>query len=285
MNSLKRLLLKYLPTYIVRLLMRTGEAGVYECEGVRLLLNRYSYCESALLNGSGFPRTWHLIADSVCRGDNVVDVGANVGVVSLLCARNLQGEGRVFAFEPDPYVFRRLCRNIDLNKMGDVVLPVPVALSDRIGRLPFASVIWGNLGEGTLETGVTHISEKLKAGRMRRELADVTTLDCWCAQYGVDRLDIVKIDVEGHELSVLRGMKEMVVKSPALRVFVDCHQDMGVDIQDIFQLLSEWGMKIVGLAVSDGGMHVVQPTDTSFRDAPCIAAYGPLAIPEELRGL
>lgn len=280
---MRRLFLKYLPTPIVRFLWRVGETGVHERAGVRLLLNRFSYTEGTLLKRSELPPTYHLIADSVRQGDVVVDIGANVGLVSFLCARGLQKAGKVFAFEPDTFVFRRLCRNIHLNHMQNTITPIQLALSDHVGRADFASVAWGNLGEGTLEMSVTQVREKVAAGKMRPISVDVTTMDDWCIQSGVKNVDIVKIDVEGHEFSVLQGMRGIAAKSPRLRIFVDCHPDMGVAVGEILQLLNEWGMAVVGWDFPDDTLKIVESNHPRFQNVTCIAAYMPAIVPAELK--
>ena len=70
-------------------------------------------------------------------GDVVYDIGANVGVFSLIAAANLGGDGTVVAFEPGFATFARLCENIRLNNFTRVIIPVPVPLSHQSGLQRF----------------------------------------------------------------------------------------------------------------------------------------------------
>src|SRR4029453_11809977 len=71
------------------------------------------------------------------RGDTVYDIGANVGVFSLIGAALLRDEGLVVAFEPGFSSYARLCENIALNGLSSMVVPVPLALSGPSGLPAF----------------------------------------------------------------------------------------------------------------------------------------------------
>jgi FkbM family methyltransferase len=121
------------------------------------------------------------------------DVGANIGVFTLLAARLVGPKGRVFSFEPVPSNFCVLRRNVEANKYGNVVC-IPKAVSQQNGtsRL-FLSRFCGShslVGEPAEYTG---------------EFLDVETLRLDSLP-GLKRIDVLKIDVEGVELDVLEGL-------------------------------------------------------------------------------
>jgi len=130
-------------------------------------------------------------------GDIVMDVGAHVGFFTLRAAKMVGKEGLVVAVEPEPHNFSLLVKNIRLNKLRNVVA-VRCALSDR---------------EGTTKL---HLCGSYSVCHtMRPELFDydyigilevpTTTMDNLVRRLGLDRLDFVKMDVEGAELLVLKG--------------------------------------------------------------------------------
>jgi FkbM family methyltransferase len=121
----------------------------------------------------------------------VCDVGANFGYYSITLAAFLNRNGRMFAFEPHPATRIRLERNIELNQLGDVITVMPYALSEAPG-----SVRMTNRKDNT---GAAHICE---SGETEVEM---NTLDNFCVQQRLSRLDFVKIDVEGFEARVLKG--------------------------------------------------------------------------------
>jgi FkbM family methyltransferase len=128
-------------------------------------------------------------------GATAVDVGANVGWHALLMATLVGSEGRVFAFEPNDTTRARLAAAIHASRLGQVVVD-PRAVAERSGASAFDAPAAGEFWDGT--------------GRLTRDAAggrvvECVTLDAFVAEQGIDRLAFIKIDVEGWELSVLRG--------------------------------------------------------------------------------
>jgi FkbM family methyltransferase len=125
----------------------------------------------------------------------ILDVGANIGELSIYCARQLP-DCRVIAFEPAPENLAGFRANLALQDppLGNLEL-VPEAVSDRSGGIAFS------IGAGLLNTAMLEANrERINAiaGVSEAEvLAD--TLEGHCARLGVDRIDLLKIDVEGGE--------------------------------------------------------------------------------------
>lgn len=141
----------------------------------------------------------------------VVDVGANVGMYTLIAARAVGASGRVIAFEPTPRTFAILRDNIQINGLletGRVELH-DVAITDRIGTARFG-VHAANSGHNTLFP---------QGGQV--EVIDVatTTLDAVLTE--VARVDVIKIDAEGAEPLIWAGMSGIVTRSAGIRIFVE----------------------------------------------------------------
>lgn len=136
-----------------------------------------------------------------------VDVGANIGLVSLAVARAWPAV-RVTAFEPDRDVAARFRENVELNKdLGPRVQLVEAAVGEREGVGLFAPS-----GDPT-NAGVGRLLEEASAGESYS--VRVTTLARFFGD-GTARPDVVKIDVEGGELSVLRGMRALRAQPKAI---------------------------------------------------------------------
>jgi len=131
-------------------------------------------------------------------GDVAIDVGANVGWHTLLMANLVGTEGRVYAFEPNETTRARLLAAIDMNGLTQVVVD-PRAASDGPGAVGFQAPVAGDVWDGT-----GRLVGDRTSGNAR---VDCVTLDTFAADRGLDRLALVKIDVEGWELSVLRGAR------------------------------------------------------------------------------
>jgi FkbM family methyltransferase len=128
-------------------------------------------------------------------GDVVLDVGANIGYFSLLCAKWLRGRGAVYALEPFPSTMRRLERNLELNpKLSSLVRLRATAISDFVGSISMSTPDEGN-------SGCNYLSE-CGDGDMA-----VTTLDAFAQQECFSRIDLIKVDVEGSEVALLKGAR------------------------------------------------------------------------------
>jgi FkbM family methyltransferase len=126
----------------------------------------------------------------------VLDVGANIGIVSMLEA---QRGASVYAFEPNSDCFRRLLKNIVANDLQDRIFAFNLALGDKIGTGAM------HVHKGGTTGGMLLDESQSSAGRT--QAVTITRLDEVVATLGIQRIDLLKIDVEGAEVAVLRGGK------------------------------------------------------------------------------
>jgi FkbM family methyltransferase len=169
------------------------------------------------------------IKDYVSVGDTVYDVGANIGYVSLSLARKVGPQGSVIAFEPVPRNADLLLRSIEANKLKNVRL-INFAASDRrgeavirmIGNPSTASMFWHQNNPSATEIPVrtVAIDDLVEAG-------------------DVGYPKFAKIDVEGAEGLVLRGMRRTIAASRPI-LFVEC-SDAGREMA--WEMLRELGYR------------------------------------------
>lgn len=129
-------------------------------------------------------------------GSTFVDIGANVGAFTYWAHRCMSGRGRILAFEPDPEMRARLAFNLSSNALHHVEIE-PVALSDHAG----SAVLYVDLqqrGRNTLESSMADGSD------MQHQQVQLDTLCNRLQLHGVTCIDALKIDIEGHELPVMR---------------------------------------------------------------------------------
>jgi FkbM family methyltransferase len=131
-------------------------------------------------------------AQYVRPADIALDIGANIGVTCTLLSQYLP-EGHVYAFEPGPSVFRALDRNIKINELRNVSA-FNIAVSDRVGVVQFVeNSAWGHIcNSGTA--------------------VQATSVDQFVAALRLPRVDVIKIDVEGFEQSVLAGAADTLAR-------------------------------------------------------------------------
>jgi len=160
-------------------------------------------------------------------GDTAIDVGANAGWHTLLMACRVGPGGRVIAVEPNPSSRERLEHAIAINRLTNVRVDAR-ALADREGtrrfEAPPAGDVWDGTGRliGDGEVRLKPPFDLAQGGHERAEGRDtttvtVTTLDALAAEHSLDRVALIKIDVEGWETAVLRGAANLLRNSrPAL---------------------------------------------------------------------
>jgi len=152
---------------------------------------------------------------AVRSGDTVIDAGANVGCYALLFGKWVGPTGRVYAFEPDPRAFDGLQRHISLNGLDGIVTPIATALSASTEpRAPFALAA---------SPGVSRLAD---GGREARTIpVETIAIDDFCARHAITPR-VIKVDVEGAELAVLRGARTTIAGTTELQLFVEMHPSL-----------------------------------------------------------
>jgi FkbM family methyltransferase len=155
------------------------------------------------------PETIEWLTRNVRRGDVFFDIGANVGLYALYAAR-LNPECTVYAFEPESQNYARLCANIVLNRLQNVI-PCNAPLAER-ERLDYFYVRSWQAGSALHSFG-----QSLTTGRpVLRQAAISVSLDCLTGAHHIPQPNLIKLDVDGIEDQILAGATN-VLKSPALR--------------------------------------------------------------------
>jgi FkbM family methyltransferase len=174
----------------------------------------------------------------------VADVGAYIGLYSLRVARIVGNEGFITAFEPNPNAYYWLLRNIGLNKAGNV-RAYNVALADTENTSDFYIVTRGNIGASSLMRQHIKSSASGAESYVKTQIP-VTTLDniYYKSRVFDDKpINLVKIDVEGSELNVLRGSRKLLDENLIEKLIVEVHIDV-VRSDAIERFLKKKGCKL-----------------------------------------
>ena len=200
-------------------------------------------CISQSLVGSGVwePVTTHLIKDLVNPGMHVLDVGANFGYYTLLLAQQVGPTGRVWAFEPVSMFRNQLLWHLERNRFSDRVTVVPYGLSDRCSTSPISV----SASSATLHAVDT---------ASRPESIELRPLDEVVPELGIDRIDFVKSDIDGHEPWFLDGGRSTFRRfRPPIAVEFAQHvlHVAGSDVREQARLLHELGYVICSEATRE----------------------------------
>ncbi|WP_439814677.1 FkbM family methyltransferase [Zavarzinia sp. CC-PAN008] len=177
----------------------------------------------------------------------VVDVGAHAGQYTKLFAR-AAARGQVLAFEPGSYARRILEGAVAWNNLRNVEI-LPLALGEGDGSAVLSVPV---KARGSLGFGLSHIGPSDRPS-ISEEVA-TTSLDALWAARRLARLDLIKIDVEGYELSVLRGAQGVMRRfHPALIVeLVDSHlARAGSTPAQVFELMTGLGYAALRMDAPD----------------------------------
>jgi FkbM family methyltransferase len=156
------------------------------------------------------PETCALLTSVLRDGDIFVDVGTHVGFFSTLAASLVGDEGKVVSFEPEPRNFGQLQDHIGLNGFRNVV-GVNAAVGAETSRAEFWVNADNDGGHALWNVGRHGFNVRSRAVEDRRTV-DVTTLDAHLTAGEARVPKLIKIDVEGSELSVLRGARELLAR-------------------------------------------------------------------------
>jgi len=198
------------------------------CEGIDL---------SIYLFGAFERETAKAICGLLRQGHVALDIGANIGAHSLPMARCVGDSGKVFAFEPTSFAFTKLQRNVGLNR-------------DVERRIVLEQVVLGDVSGTDVPEGIysswplagsSQLHGKHKGRLMPTTGARTSSLDDYVAKAGIDRVDLIKLDVDGSECAILRGaVQTMKMHRPPL--VMECApyalKEAGSSLEELCDILS-----------------------------------------------
>lgn len=175
-------------------------------DGARINLylgNDQSY--PTFLGGRFEPNEFAFVDSFLKPGMVFVDVGANEGFYSVFASRRIGPTGRLLAFEPSQREFTRLNANLQLNNAENARSEC-VALADAAGSGELKLCEYGHEGQNTLGDFGHAVHQS------GTQTVELMSLDAYCDEHPLERLDFIKIDVEGAEQRVLEGARRTLAK-------------------------------------------------------------------------
>jgi len=175
-----------------------------------------------------------IIEQEVSPNDVILDLGVNIGYYALMEAMQMHGKGKIYAIEPDPRNIEFLEKNISLNKIENLIEFETGAISNKNGEAKFTLSKRTNLNSFALD-------EK------NSESITVPLFDFGDYLKNKDRIDLVRMDIEGHETEVFQSLYNFYQKEPNklpkkiifethLRVYKKSQGSMSKVLQDLFNI-------------------------------------------------
>jgi FkbM family methyltransferase len=179
------------------------------------------------------------------KGDTVIDIGAAFGLYTITSSKQVDPNGKVIAIEAHPDSFEMLKRNIKLNGLTNVI-PLNYAVYSRKMKVKIYS-------------NYTIMSETIHEEKVKEKFAEVNadTLDNILEQNGIrqERINWIKIDVEGAEVEVLKGAYNTLTNSKDIALYIEIHSQN--NYQPIIELLKLHNINVIYQKKYDGGSHVI----------------------------
>jgi len=214
-------------------------------------------------------------------GDIYLDVGANIGLFTLIAAHKVGNDGHVYAFEPTSISFQRLLTNIRLNQFSNVS-PFQIALSDAPGQVSMQVSLDGYDGRNSLTSptaGEKFIPEMVSALTLDQFIQD---------QHLAKKITMIKIDVEGWETHVLTGGQGILssAEAPILQIEFseEARASAGSTSEELYRMLTGLGYRLFSFEAEAGALAPVSPSQVKNGHLNVIATKDPTLITRRLEG-
>jgi FkbM family methyltransferase len=197
-------------------------------------------------------------------GDTFIDVGANIGYLTAYGASLVGRQGQIHSFEPVPEYFSRLSRLISLNPGYNFYLN-DYALGERNEESVMAITSLPNIGWNTMVAGFMEEETTREKITIR-----VKRLDEYLSQAGVRQAALIKIDAEGFEFPILKGLTRFLERTPLefrpfllIEVAPQAYPLLHATLDDLAALLRKYGYRIQSVDDPGREISVQQITKTS----------------------
>ncbi len=205
-----------------------------------------------------------LMTKIVAPGDIVMDVGANVGAVTLPLAELVGPTGQVHSFEPGIPIFDRLTKNVRYNpSVSGRIFPNHIGISDKDGEL-----VWREFAHMPGNAGFHEPNGNWTSSSSYR--VPVTTLDAYVTRKGLQHVNFIKIDTEGFEPMVLAGARDTLQRFRPILIVETLQEYQEMPGADYFRLIEESMCTLdYALFKFNGRLSNASPEDHS-QDTVCI---------------
>ncbi len=206
------------------------------------------------------PAITRYVEQTLCQGDTVVDIGANVGYFSLLASSLVGPEGRVFAIEPSPSIFAELRANLDANAARNVY-PIRAAVTDRRTTV---TIHQHDVQSTIVGSHANRIGATSEATVQGAPLAELVSPD------DIAMARLIKIDVDGAEWLVAQGMADVLPRlSPKTEILLEVTEEttreLGGSVTALLAIFAEVGYRAFEISNRYGVDFYVQPQAPELR--------------------
>lgn len=173
--------------------------------------------------------------------NTVFDVGANIGQTSIKFNDYFKNI-RIYAFEPVTSTFDILISN---TKTFENISSYNIALGDRVEEIEI------NLFDSNASVLNSLKKEAMNSDSSKKQIVQVTTGDIFCKENNINQIDLLKIDTEGYEINVLKGLKDMIIQSKVKAIYCEVGLNIANNrstyLVDLINYMNTVGFKLYGI--------------------------------------
>jgi FkbM family methyltransferase len=218
-------------------------------QGHKMLLDSSDSLQLSI-KGIYEPIETDLVKKVIKKGSNVLDIGANIGYYTLIFANLCGKHGKVYAFEPEPENFLILKKNIELNGYHNVIL-INKAVSNKTGKTKLYLSEYHH---------TAHTIYNSNDNRPYIEIETIT-LDDFFINFK-ERIDLVKMDVEGSEPGIIEGMSSLLQNNADIKIiseyFPNAIMKYGKEPEEYLKIFENKGFELHNI---NDSTNKVEPTD------------------------
>jgi FkbM family methyltransferase len=224
--------------YLIRLIYERLKSNYAIVQNHKMFLDsKDSLCLS--INGIYEEFETKLIKKEVKEGDIVLDIGANIGYYTLIFAKLVGKNGKVFAFEPDPTNFSLLKKNVEINEYKNVVL-IQKAVSDKSEKLDLY-LSDDNPGDHRIyDSGDSRKTIEIESIKLDEYFKNDNQI-----------IDFVKMDIQGSEWKAVHGMEKILEQNKSVKIISEFWpfglRRLGISPINYLRLLEKCGFKFYEL--------------------------------------
>ncbi len=173
--------------------------------GFKILINPSRDVDTYFYINNFEKYTMEFFSNIITNNDIILDIGANIGIYSLLSASQIKNNISIYSFEPSDEIYNELIKNIELNGFQNIKC-FNTAIGDYEGRIKLKMCkdhAYNTIEEISMRP-IIEVVEK-----------SITTISNFCNQNNIDHIDILKIDVEGAEYRVIKGAELYLIQRRA----------------------------------------------------------------------
>jgi FkbM family methyltransferase len=199
-------------------------------------------------------------APGLFHGGDILDIGANIGYTAALFAKATDHDAKVYAFEPEPFNFRLLETTVRDRKLQGKVIPVHTAVGEINGDIELWINDHHHADHRIATESLRAKSDRTQAGLIR---VPIVSVDEFLSQEGMARrIRLIKIDVQGYELAVCRGMADAIAQhteaSVAIEYMPEAIQHLGYNPPELLNWFTAREFKMYSIGRSgelSPGLH------------------------------